>query len=184
MALFGSSTKKTIGIRNRQVTPKERKTSLNESSAATRRDSKTIVDLSAASNSDSSSSLQQTNPDDQTGILSLKDLNYSNEYVDHEVIPDEAVYKAPIAPSASDKEENVSSSELKKQLISLAQEFRHELDKSERTNRKDEVYEMKKQMDEIRDEMKSQKDEIREMKNQIEKAIKQLTEAIQGSNQV
>ena len=175
---------------------------MNESSAATRRDSKTIVDLSAASNSDSSSSLQQTNQDDQTGILSLKDLNYSNECIDHEVIPDEAVYKAPIGHSASDKEENFSSSDLKKQLVSLAQELRYELDKSERTNRKDEVYEMKKQMDEIRDEMKSQKDEIRnemrnqmdeireemksqkEMINQMEKAIKQLTEVMQGSHQV
>ena len=185
VTLFGSGTKQTIGIRNRQVTPKERKKSLNKSSAATRRDSKTIVDFSAASNS---SLTQQANQDNRTEILSLKDLNNSNECIDDELVPDDAVYQAPFGPSAGDKEENVSPADLERQLVSLTRELRHELLKEihdDRTNRKNDDREMKNQMDEIRDEMRNQMDEIRdEMKTQNEKIIKQLTEIMQGAEKV
>ena len=195
MTLFGSGTKKTIAIPNRQVTPKERKKNLNKSSAASRRSSKTIVDFSAASNS---SLNQQTNQDDRTEGLSLKDLNDSNERIDDELAPDEAVYRAPFGPSAGDKEENVSHVDLEKKLVSLTQELRYELMKEihdERTNRKNEIHQVKHQMgvihemnnqiDEIRDEMKNQMDKIRdEMKTQNEKVINQLTEIMQRAEKV
>ena len=83
-----------------------------------------IVDFSAASNS---SLTQQANQDNRTEILSLKDLNNSNECIDDELVPDDAVYQAPFGPSAGDKEENVSPADLEMQLVYQTRELRHEL---------------------------------------------------------
>ena len=129
-------------MRKRKVTPKGRKNTLNKTSATTRRDSKTVVDLSAASNN---SLDQQTNQDGHTEILSLKDLTHSSDWYEDDVVPDQAVYQAPF--DSGDKDKTVTLADLK------TQEIHNEL--------RDE---MKSKNDEIRDQVKNQGDE---MKTQI-----------------
>ena len=171
--LFGFGTKKAAQMRERKITPKRTKKSLNKSSGTTRRDSKAVVDLSAASNN---SLDQQTNQDEHTEILDLKDLTHSSDWYEGDVVPYQAVYQAPF--DSGDKDENLILAVLKTKLVSQVQELRNEL--------LDEVRDkMKSNNDEIRDEMKIQMDEIRdEMKAQIKNAVEQLTEIIQRAEKV
>ena len=146
--LFGFGTKKAAQMRERKITPKRRKKSLNKTSGTTRRDSKTVLDLSAGSNN---SLDQQTNQDGHTEILSLKDLTHPSE--DDEV-PDQAVYQAPF--DSGEKDENVILTDLKTQLVSQMQELCNELRDEIRDKMKSKDDEMKNQIDEIHDEIKAQ----------------------------
>ena len=175
--LFGICTKKAAQMHRRKITPKERKNTVKKTSATTRRDSKTAIDFSAASNN---SLDQQTNQDGHTEILSLKDLTYSSDWYEDDVVPDHAVYQAPF--DSGDKDKTVTLAELK------TQELHNEL----RVEMKSKNGEIRDQVDGIRDEMKTQIvemqnqiDEIRdEMKAQIQKAVEQITEIIQRTEKV
>ena len=172
-------------MRERKIAPKGRKKSLNKTSGTTRRDSKTVLDLSAASNN---SLDQQTNQDDHTEILSLKDLTHSSDWYEDDVVPDHAVYQAPF--DSGDKDKTVTLADLKTQ--ELINELRDEM-KSKNDEIRDQVKnqvdgirdEMKTQIVEIRDEMQNQIDDIRdEMKAQNRNAVEQITEMIQRIEKV
>ena len=172
--LLGFGTKKDAQMRKRKITPKGRKNTLNKTSATSRRNSKTVVDLSTASNN---SLDQQTNKDGHTEILSLKDLTHSSDWYEDDVVPDQAVYQAPF--DTGDKNKAVTLADLK------TQEFHNEL-RDEMKSKNDEIRDqVKNQVDGIRDEMKNQLDEMRhETKIQFENAVMQLTEIIQKSEKI
>ena len=116
---FGSNNKK---ISRRKITPKKRNTGL-QNSAASRRSSKTVIEVSSGN---SGTSFQQT---DQvvTQNMSFKEFGHSQGPDENDGVPGAAEYQAPFGDNTSDRAGNTRMDNMEKLLEKLYKERRQEL---------------------------------------------------------
>ena len=146
---FGSNNKK---VSRRKITPKKRDTGL-QNSAASRRSSKTIIEVSSGN---SGTSFQQTDHD-MTQKLSLKEFSHSQGPKENDDVPSAAEYQAPFGDTTSERAENTRLDKMEKLLEKLNEERMQELQQ-------------------LRDELRE------EVINVIKIAVKQLGEEMMNNS--